>query len=56
MSLIFTIVVTILNLVVSIVQWITIERKIKLQYMMISSAMKKLSKKKKTTCSRQANR
>ncbi len=46
MSSLFIIVVTILNMVVSIIEWITIERKIKLQYLIISSKMKKKSSKK----------
>ncbi len=47
MSLIFTIVVSILNLIGSIINWITIERKIKLQHLIIFSKMKKKSDQKK---------
>ncbi|MDE6655479.1 MAG: hypothetical protein K2J85_00640 [Anaeroplasmataceae bacterium] len=54
MGLIFTIVVAILNFIVAIIKWITIERKIKLQYLILSSNKKKSSIKKKTTQRRQA--
>ncbi|MDE6661500.1 MAG: hypothetical protein K2J93_06740 [Anaeroplasmataceae bacterium] len=56
MSLIFTIVVAILNFIASIIKWITIERKIKLQYLIRSSKKKNSSIKKRTTRCRQAKR
>ncbi|MDE6414228.1 MAG: hypothetical protein K2K48_02325 [Anaeroplasmataceae bacterium] len=56
MSLIFTIVVAILNFIAAIIEWVSIEREIKLQYLILSSKKKESSKKKRTTRCRQAKR